>query len=97
MISARMLGCQQQEDQVDRFVMRRIEIDRLLEASKEAHNALQRSDLDMRNGKTPAQPRRSEPLALPHQVKDGAGVESRDQRGVGAELGQSLLLALGLQ
>src|SRR5919109_3669612 len=97
MIPARMLGSQQQKNQIHRLPIEGIEVDRFVEAREQANDALERSELDVRDGNAAAEPCRAQSFALQQRVKDFARGQSRQLRGTVAQLLKRLLLALGLE
>src|SRR5208282_317570 len=97
MIRARRLGRDQHEDEIDRKSVRRIEIDRALEAGEDAENLLAFCELPMRNGNSVAHSRRAEPLTLQQRVENLAGREAGNKRGALAHFLQGLFLAVDPQ
>jgi hypothetical protein len=65
-----MLGCQQQEDEVDRLIVDRVEFDRRSQTREQAIDAGQSRDLAMRNGDAMAEPGRAQLLALQQRLED---------------------------
>jgi hypothetical protein len=64
MVRARLFGCQQQEHQIDRLVVHRLEVDRLVQAGEDPANLLQARQLAVRYGDAVTDAGRAEPLAL---------------------------------
>ena len=94
MIGAGRLGCQQQEDQIDRLLVDRIEIDRRLEPGEQAVETLQFCQLAVRDGDAVAAPRWCRgvraPAARRRSARSGSPVVSAARFG---EFLQHLLLA----
>ena len=97
MIAAGVFRGQEQENQIDRLVIERIELDRLIQAREHADDLLERSGLDVRYGDATAEPGRAKPFTLKQRVEQFALLKAGEFRGALAEFLQRLLLALGLQ
>ena len=93
MVGACGFGRQQQEDQIDRLIVDRFEIDRLFKPGKQPVQALKFGQLAVRNGDALAHAGCAEPFALEQHVEDLALVETRNCGGPVRELLQRLLFA----
>lgn len=70
MIGARALRRKQQEHEIDRLVVQRLEIDRLLQPSKDADDRMDVSQLAVGNGDAVADAGRAQAFALQDNVED---------------------------
>jgi len=83
---------QQQKDQIDRLLVHRIEIDRLVQAGEDAVKAVKTDRFAVRNGDAVADARRAQALALQQRVEDGALVDPGQRRRGLRQFLQSLFL-----
>ena len=77
MIGAGAFRREQQEHDIDRLAVDRVEIDRLGKPREDADDALQPGELAVGNGDALAEPGRAQPLALQQHVEDVALLEAR--------------------
>src|SRR5262245_29057188 len=97
MISAGAFWREQQEYQIDGLAIERFEIDRPLQAGKNAEQLAELRQLAMRNGNTVADAGRAELLTLHENLEDRALALAGQFRGLDGELLQGLFLAVDLQ
>ena len=71
-VGASPLRREQQEHDIDRLAVDRIEIDRLGKPRKDSDDAFKARNFAMRDGNTLAKSGRAEPLALEQHVEDDA-------------------------
>ena len=81
MIGAGALRREQHEDEVDRLVVERIEIDRAREPRKDADQPVERAQLAVRDGDALADAGRAQALALQQRVEDLALGKPGEPRG----------------
>ena len=77
MVCASRLGCQQQEHEVDGFVVDGLEIDRILEPGEQAEDAFQLRQLGMWNGDALPDAGRAQALALEQGVEYRALIDAK--------------------
>src|SRR5574337_657693 len=97
MVGAGRFGRDQQEDEVHRQPVGRIEVDRPVETGEHAENLLTLGELSVRNGDPVADASRTQALPLQDRVEDLARRQTRDVRGALAQFLQRLLLAIDAQ
>src|SRR5438552_17478630 len=93
MVLAGILGREQQEDEVDRLLVDRIEVDRPLEPREDAVDAVEAADPRMRQRHLLADAGRAEPLALEEGAVDDLLVDADRSAGPPGKLAQRLRLA----
>ena len=74
MIATGVIRGEQQEDEIDRFAVVRLIVNRIFQAREQTQDVAQAGELDMRNGDAAPEARRAEALALQQRVEDLAGV-----------------------
>jgi hypothetical protein len=97
MVGPGMLRRQQEEDQVDRLVVERFEIDRFVQPRKYADDVGQRRQPPVGYGNAAADARGPQVLALQQRVEDFPRVDPGQRGSLLGELLQHLLLGLRLQ
>ncbi len=97
MIGARALRRQQQEHQIDRLAVHRLEIDRPIEAGKQPEQLFQLGQLAVRDGDAIPHRGGSELLPLQQDLENRAFVLPGQQRGTRRQFLQRLLLAVDFQ
>ena len=93
MIGARTLGRHQQENDVDRTLVDRIEIDGMDDAREQPDRLVEICETTVWNGDAAADAGRAQPLTLEQAVEQLALVELENGGGAGRQLGQQRLLA----
>jgi hypothetical protein len=78
MIGARAFGRQQQEDQIDRLTIERLEIDRSVKAGKQAKQTIELRQLAMRDRNAVSNPGGTELLALQQGFENRAFAETAE-------------------
>ena len=96
-IGAGAFGRKQQEHQIDRLVVQRLEIDRRIEPREDAGDALHAGELAVRNGDAVADPGRAQTLALQDRVEDFPLGDAGDRCGPLGQQLQQLLLRVCLE
>ena len=95
-IGAGALGREQEEDEVDRLVVERLEIDRLREPREQAEDAVEARELAVRDGDAAADAGRAELLALQKRIEDLALRQAGELGRLLRDRLDRLLLALAL-
>ena len=93
MIGAGAFGRHQQEHDVDRTLVDRIEIDRLGETREQATGLGERAHAAVRDRDAAADSGRAQPLALEQAIEQATLVELEDRSGAAGQFGQERLLA----
>src|ERR1044071_1974984 len=96
MIGAGALRREQQEDQIHRLAIERLEIDRPLEPRKQAEHVAELLQLAVRNGDAVADAARGELLTLQQDFENSLLVLPGKLRSLGGNLLQRLLLPVDL-
>jgi hypothetical protein len=96
-ISARRFRCEQQEDEVDRLVVERLEIDRALQPCEETKESAEFRKLAMRNRHTTTDAGRAELFALKQDFQNFLFALSRQLSRARGQFLNRLLLAVNLQ
>jgi len=97
MISTGVFGRQEQENEIDRLIVDRVELDGRGEAGEKPIDPGQCRDLAMRNGDAMAQARRAELLALQESLEDHPVIDCGQLGGSVRDFLQELLLVLDLE
>src|SRR6476659_10761525 len=97
MIGAGAFRGEQQKHDINRSAVDGVEIDRLGKPRADAGDALQPSELAVRDGNALAKPGRAEPLALQERVEDVALLQTCEPRRARRQLLEKLLLVLDLE
>ena len=92
-----MLGCEQQENEIDGLVVVQFVIDRLFEPGEQAEIPLRPASFTCGTAMPRPRPGRAQPLTLQERVEDIAGLEPGALRRDVRELLQRMLLARRLQ
>src|SRR6266508_3980787 len=93
MVGAGMLGRQQQEYEIDRLSVHRIEVDGSRKPGENSMHPAQSLDLSVRNGNALAETGRAEFFALEKRFEDAPLLEPRDLGSSMRKLMKELLLA----
>src|SRR5215216_6010449 len=93
MVGAGAFGGDQQEDDVDRPLVDRIEVDRMGEPGEHAARLGERAHAAVRDGDAAADAGRAQPLTLQEAVEQATLVELQHGSGAGRQLCQQSLLA----
>src|SRR5690606_29231598 len=96
-ISARMFGREQQEDQVHRLVVQRFELDGFIQASEQAHDLLQAFEFYVWDSDSSAEAGRAKAFPLQEGVEEIPCLKRCELGSALAQLLKRLLLALRLQ
>src|ERR1700730_12964877 len=88
---------QQQEDQINRLTVERLEIDRAREPREQAEQLVELGELAVRNGDPVADAGRAELLPLQQNLENGALVLPAQFGRLGSELLQRRRLAIDLE
>src|SRR5262245_1602393 len=97
MIGARRFWREQQEDEIDRLAVERLELDRAVQPREQAEQMLELGQLAMRYGDAIADAGRAQLLALHQGLEDRALALPRELGRLGGKLLERLLLAVDLE